>query len=146
MLFFLCCFASVYFYYTLCIFFLKCINGVWFYQFEIRIWNTLVQKLSYEYTFIEIQFTDDLITFKFTLHALLNICKSVTSIVIFFFEFCCLLCDEYLDITITNFYVRSENGKRKQEFKRNNIIYDKRWNWNYICYICYHIFTFIIKS
>lgn len=45
------------------------------------------KKVSYKYTLIEIQFTDDLITFKFTLHALLNICKSVTSMVIFFFNF-----------------------------------------------------------
>lgn len=53
------------------------------------------KKVSYKYTLIEIQFTDDLITFKFTLHALLNICKSVTSMVIFFLKFFYLLCDEF---------------------------------------------------
>lgn len=63
------------------------------------------KKVSYKYTLIEIQFTDDLITFKFTLHALLNICKSVTSMVIFFFNF--------VIYYVMNLNVRSENGQRK---------------------------------
>lgn len=67
--------------------FLKCINGLWFYQIEIKISNALVQKESYKYTFTEIQLTDDLITFKFTIHALLNICINKNSMVIFFFHF-----------------------------------------------------------
>lgn len=103
------------------IFFLKCINGLWFYKCEIKISNALVQKVSYKYTFIEIQLTDDLIPFKFTLHALLNICKSVTSMVIFFFTFCYLLCNEYLRITITHFHVRSEK-LRDNAYRNSNEI------------------------
>lgn len=59
------------------------------------------KKVSYKYTLIEIQFTDDLITFKFTLHALLNICKSVTSMVNFVIYY------------VMNLNVRSENVQRK---------------------------------